>query len=133
MNDAATVLGIDFGTRRIGVAVGNTGTGTAAALAVVGCRRGRPDWDRLEALVREWQPARIVLGLPGTADGGPHPLAARIRRFARTLELRCRLPVSTVDERLSSVEADRRAGGSGNDALAAQIILETWFNEQACP
>lgn len=131
MNAACTVLGLDFGTRRIGVAVGNTATGTATALDVIACRRGKPDWPRLEALVREWQPARLVLGLPGTDDGAPHVLAAAVTRFARTLELRFRLPVETIDERLSSWEADRRSpGGQGTDAVAAQIILETWLNQQ---
>jgi len=134
MTHGATVLGIDFGEARLGIAVGNTATATATPLSVVACRRGRPDWAAIEALVREWQPERIVLGLPSTAGGEAHPLAARIARFARSLEGRYRLPVSTIDERLSSFEAGQRAAhGAGDDALAAMVILETWLNEQARP
>jgi putative Holliday junction resolvase len=126
-----TVLAFDYGSKRIGVAVGETVAGTARPLGVVAVRRDRPDWDAVARLIEEWEPARIVVGRPGHADGTPHRLLPRIQAFARRLRERFGLPVDLIDERLSSVEADRRTDafpGVSRDALAAQVILETWFS-----
>ena len=129
-----TVLAFDFGAKRIGVAVGEELAGSARPLAVVKVRDGRPDWDALSALIKQWQPDCFVAGLPGTDDGSPHELAPRISRFARQLEGRFGRPVEVVDERLSSYAAHNEAGPQadavGLDAVAARMILETWFQQQ---
>lgn len=133
-NDAIqTILAFDFGERRIGVAVGQTLTRTANALCVLPARAGKPGWDRVAALVAEWGPDRFVVGMPTTADGSRHRLAAAIERFARQLEGRFRKPSAFVDERLSSHAAQAAGGRSkqGLDAEAARLILETWLAEQA--
>ena len=128
---ANTVLAFDFGTRRIGVAVGQNATGTAQALATVRVRQGRPDWDALSRVIDQWAPDLLVLGLPATDDGSTHPLASPIDRFARRLEGRFGIPVSFVDERLSSyvAEQDPESKRVGVDAVAARVILESWFSE----
>jgi putative Holliday junction resolvase len=126
---ARTVLAFDYGERRIGVAVGQEVTATAEPLATVVVRNGQIDWDAIAALVETWQPALFVLGRPTTDDGAPHRLAAAIERFARRLEGRYRRPVSLIDERLSSyaAEHDPAVARHGIDAVAARVILETWF------
>ena len=117
------VLGFDFGTRRVGVAVGNGLTRQARPLAVIG-DEGDVRWRRIGELIAAWQPARLVVGVPRHPDGTPHELTARCERFARQLEGRYRLPVARVDERYSSaVTAD------GRDDEAAAVILQQWFDE----
>lgn len=130
---ASTVLGFDYGTKRIGVAIGNALTGTARPLEVL--KADPPDWERIAALVSEWQPGRLVVGLPLNMDGSESELSAAARRFANRLNGRLGLPVVLSDERLSSFEArgelmraDARRGPAV-DALAAAIILETWLGE----
>lgn len=127
-----TILAFDFGTQRIGVAVGQDATNTARALATVRVNNGRPDWHTLSRIIKEWCPTQLVLGVPTAADRSPHPLAARIHRFAKRLEGRFRIPVSFVNEHLSSYVArgDPEAQRLGVDAVAARVILESWFSEQ---
>ena len=128
--DERVVLGFDYGERRIGVAVGQTLTGSANPLAVVKVRNSRPDWQQIEELVRRYEPDALVLGLPQHADGSEHALSPRIHRFERQLRHRFGLPVHLIDERLSSYEAAQRchdSGASEVDAIAAQVILETWL------
>jgi putative Holliday junction resolvase len=127
---AAMVLGFDYGERRIGVAVGQTVTRTASPLKTLPARGGQPDWRAVKTLIEAWQPARLVVGLPSTADGAPHPLADAIARFGRRLHGRFGLPVDFIDERLSSHEAAARCrnGRQEIDAMAASLILETWLN-----
>lgn len=124
-----TYLAFDYGTRRIGVAVGQSVTRTANPLTTVHVRHGRIDWDALARLVAEWQPDGFVLGLPGTADGRPHALKPAIERFARRLHGRFQRPVAFVDERLSSYAAGREQSlhAAGLDAAAARLILESWL------
>jgi putative Holliday junction resolvase len=135
------VLGFDVGARRTGVAVGNTLSMSARALAVLAVNEGEPDWNACDRLLREWTPQLLVVGEPLTLDGEVQPATQRARRFARALEQRYRLPVRLIDERSSSREADRRfakARSEGRakrshaellDALAAQIILERWLGQ----
>ena len=114
------VLGFDFGEVRIGVAVGNGVTASSNALAIA-------------ELIREWQPAVLVVGEPRHLDGRPHEVTAMARKFARSLAGRFNLPVYMADERYTSVEAERRVSpGSNLDAEAAAVILEQWFME-GCP
>lgn len=126
---ARTVLAFDFGLKRIGVAVGEPELRTAHPLPPIAA----PGFDAISKLITEWQPAQIVVGLPVAANG-EHPLAKRVERFARQLEGRFRLPVARVDERYSSVEAESRLRGTKNksiDSVAAQLILEQYFDEAA--
>ncbi len=134
-----TCLGFDYGLRRIGVAVGETLTGSARPLQTVAARDGEPDWDALGGLIRSWEPDALVVGVPLHLDGARQPMTDAAQRFARRLEGRYRLPVHRVDERLSSDEARRvlaergvtgRAARGRLDPVAAQIILETWLNRQ---
>ena len=126
----ATVLAFDYGRRRIGVAVGQEDG--SATLATVEVRHGRIDWT-IGRLVETWQPDLFVLGCPATADGKPHPLAAEIARFARRLGGRYRREVALIDERLSSHAAHETAAPprTGLDAIAAGLILESWFAHDA--
>ncbi len=136
-----TVLGFDYGGRRIGVAVGNTFTGDARALSVVGNGDNGVDWPRVESVVRDWRPNALLVGLPLMLDGSEQANSRAARGFAASLLERYHLPVHMVDERLSSIEAsqrfaDRRARGqtrrknaSELDAIAAQVIVETWLKE----
>lgn len=138
---SGTLLAFDFGHRRIGVAVGQTLTGSANALAVVAVT-GKPDWQAITALITEWKPAAMVVGLPLAADGGETPLSEDARRFGRRLEGRYGIPVLYEDERLTSFSAEqrfidarargdmRRKDAALKDAIAAQIILENWLQSQ---
>jgi len=131
----ATLLGFDFGPRKIGVAVGQTITGSASPLTTLRSRERRPDWHLIETLVRDWQPSALVVGLPYNMDDTEAEWAAAARRFARQLQARFGLAVHLVDERLTSIEARRQLGRGADslavvDAMAARLILETWLGEQ---
>jgi putative Holliday junction resolvase len=137
----ATVLAFDFGTQRIGVAVGNTLTRIAHPLTTIQGERNDERFTAIAALVAEWQPGTLVVGLPTHADGSVHEMTQRAQRFARQLDGRFGLPVALVDERWSTQAAQSAqvaAGGSGNtgrrgravrDQVAAQLILQSWFDE----
>ena len=130
-----TLLGFDYGPRKIGVAVGQTITGSASPLTTIRSHGERPDWARIEGLIREWQPKAAVVGLPYNMDDSETELAPRARRFARQIEGRFGLQVHLVDERLTSLEARRQLGREATsleviDAMAAKLILETWLCEQ---
>lgn len=128
---ARTLLAFDFGNKRIGVAVGQTLTGTATALATIPMRQQKPDWDAVSRLIREWQPDALVVGIPLTMDGDIQLMTKRAKGFARKLEGRYHLPVYGVDERLSSHAARERLRSTRDvDPEAARIILETWLSEQ---
>jgi putative holliday junction resolvase len=130
-----TLLGFDFGPRKIGVAVGQRVTGSASALTTVHSRRDKPDWERIGQLVSEWRPQAAVVGLPFNMDDTEGEVAPGARRFARQLQGRFGLEVHLVDERLTSLEAQRQLGRDAVsreaiDAMAAKLILETWLGEQ---
>lgn len=138
-----TYLAFDYGERRIGMAVGDSLTGTARPLATVDCH-AEPDWRAIEARLREWRPAALVVGLPLSEDGGEQPITAHSRRFAAELARRSGLPVHLADERYSSRLADdslRQARASGlmtrrvrkgdRDGQAARILLEQWLHNPA--
>jgi len=133
-----TILAFDFGTRWIGVAVGDTETRIATPLGMFEAASASRRIAEVEALIREWRPERLLVGLPLTMDGGEHAMTQRARRFARQLEARFRLPVGFADERLSSASAEetlREAGRGGRKhkqdvhALAAKIILQSYLDE----
>jgi len=129
-----TLLGFDFGTHKIGVAVGQQLTGTATPLTVLGRVRNRPDWEGIARLIDEWQPRALVVGLPKGPDEEETTMTRAARKFARQLEGRFHLPVHLADERLTSREAWSRIGGIATrdvtriDSMAAKLILETWFS-----
>lgn len=134
-----TLLAFDFGTKSIGVAIGQQLTGTARPLTALKAQDGIPDWNKIEALLKEWQPDRVVVGLPLNMDGTEQPLTARARKFANRLHGRFGVQVDLHDERLSTVEARAelferggfRALSKGSvDSLSAVIILESWFENQ---
>ena len=126
-----TLLAFDFGTRRIGVAIGNSLTGTARPLEVIDDEINDRRFARIAALIAQWQPQRLVVGRPCHPDGAPHEMTAHCERFARRLHGRFGLPVATVDERYSSVaSAQGLRRGEPDDALAAATILRQYLDEQ---
>ena len=135
-----TLLGFDFGTRYTGIAVGDTETRSAHPLEMIDAEANALRFARIQALLDEWKPARLVVGLPLAPDGGEHELTRRARRFARQLGARSGLPVELVDERYSSASAAALLADSGrggrrhkeaSHALAAQIILQDFLDEHA--
>lgn len=126
-----SVLCFDFGTRRIGSAYGQTLLGTASPLTAIPARDGIPDWVQLDALVQKWQPDMFVVGLPWNMDDSESDLLRRARKFGNRLSGRYDKPCYGMDERLSSFEARglklRGESTAQLDCLAAQLILETWF------
>lgn len=133
-----TLMCFDFGTRRIGIAIGQRLTNTASELKPVKAKDGIPDWQQLQHLVDEWQPDAFVVGLPLNMDGSTSDMSLRAAKFARRLEGRYHRPSYTQDERLTSYEAKgmvieqtghRDFGTHSVDGLAARLILESWMNE----
>ena len=118
-------LGFDFGSKRTGVAAGNRLTRTAQALTSVKAE-GDARFAPIAALIKEWQPDALVVGVPRHPDGNAHAMTERAQRFARQLEGRFNLPVHEVDERYSSVEAASQ-GAQDLDAESARIILEQFL------
>lgn len=135
----ASVLAFDFGTRRIGVAVGEPLLGSARPLATIDAEDNATRFNAIARLVAEWQPRQLVVGLALGLDGGEHEMTLRCRRFAHQLEGRFRLPVALVDERLSSADAESSLAAQGQnwkqrkqtlDAEAAATILHDYFSQQ---
>lgn len=136
---ALSALGFDFGLRRIGVAAGQSITRSATPVATLLANAGEPDWARVDKLLEQWKPDRLVVGLPYTMRGDEQPITQRARAFAVALEQRYARPVHLVDERLSSKEAEarlrdlrqqgrKRVRREDIDCAAACVILESWLN-----
>jgi putative Holliday junction resolvase len=129
VSETLTLICLDYGRKRIGVAVGQTLTGTASPLETVSVSNGKPDWDAISRLISEWNPRALVVGCPLNMDGTSQSMTHAAARFMRQLRHRFGLPVYQTDERLSSYEARSRLKRSQNiDAVAAQAILETWLS-----
>lgn len=134
-----SALGFDYGTQRIGVAFGQSLTGTARPVCVLKARDGIPDWSEIEKLIAEWKPNVFVVGMPYNLDGSESDLMVRAVKFANRLNGRFHKPSYGMDERLSSAAAEERVLEEGHDTkkraaiddIAAQIILENWFSEFA--
>lgn len=131
------LLAFDYGLKNIGVASGQTETGITATRPALKAKDGIPNWDQLAALLEDWQPGLVLVGLPLNMDGSESELSMRARKFARRLEGRFGLKTELVDERLSSFEAkgevmarngSRNYGTHPVDGIAARIILETYLN-----
>jgi len=124
------VMAFDFGTKKIGVAIGQSVTGTANPLGVLKARDGIPDWREIQQLINQWQPAHLVIGLPLNMDDSASEMSMRAEKFARRLTGRFNIPHTTVDERLSSFEAKQYQTTDPLDAIAAKLILETYFRSR---
>jgi putative holliday junction resolvase len=135
MTPPGYVLAFDFGLRHIGVAAGQTVTGTASPVTTLRAVQGRPDWRAVGKLVSSWTPLRLLVGLPLNMDGSDSEMSQRAAAFAEKLERRTGVPVTLVDERLTTREARERLRnargrrtGTGH-AQAAVLIAETWLGE----
>lgn len=125
-----TLLCFDFGKKRIGVAVGQSITGTATPLETINNRHNRPDWKRIRQLLDAWRPDALIVGIPFNMDGSNQEITEAAKKFSRQLEDRFHLPVFGMDERLTTFEARQRSqDAAALDAVAAQVILETWLAE----
>ncbi|GLS83640.1 Holliday junction resolvase RuvX [Paraferrimonas haliotis] len=131
-----TVLGFDFGTKSIGVAVGQAITGSASPLAALKARDGIPSWDAIEAIIKEWQPDLIVVGLPLNMDGSEQAFTARAKKFGQRLHGRFGVEVCLQDERLTTADAKQRLFELGGfkklqkgqiDSVSAVLIVESYF------
>jgi putative Holliday junction resolvase len=137
-SDRQTFVAFDFGMKRIGIAVGQTITHTATPLTVIKAQDGIPLWPEINAIISEWSPHALIVGVPLNMDGTEQELTFCARRFANRLRERFGLPVHSVDERLTTREARLRHYAQGNrggglavvDSIAAQIILESWLSQQ---
>ncbi|MCS5587923.1 MAG: Holliday junction resolvase RuvX [Porticoccaceae bacterium] len=137
-----TLLAFDFGLKQIGVAYGQTLTSSARGLSIVKASDGIPNWDNLKALIDEWKPNLLLVGLPLNMDGSESDLSHLARKFARRLHGRFTIEVLMVDERLTSrdvksslIDENINAGGkrktrdlSKIDHLAAALILQNWLD-----
>jgi putative Holliday junction resolvase len=136
---STTYLGFDFGTKKIGVAVGQTSTVSASPLQTIRSINQAPNWEVIRQLIAEWQPVGLVVGISRQQDGTDNPVTPRMLKFCRQLEGRYALPVYQQDETLSTFEAkqmlfDEVHLGAAKmwdvqDQLAAQLILQTWLNQ----
>lgn len=132
-----TLIGFDFGSRRIGVAVGETSTRIASPLTAIEGEANDARFEAIGRIVAQWRPAGFVVGLPRHSDGSEHAVAKLAEKFARRLEARYGVPVSFVDETLTSAEAEsslratrtRPGRKSDVDALAAALILQSFLDE----
>lgn len=128
------LLGFDFGMRCIGVAVGQTLTGTASPLPILSAKDGVPDWALVKELIQTWQVDGCVVGLPDDPDYEQEALLQAARRFANKLFGRFHLPTYTISEELTTIAAKRENYQHDrqkirHDSLAAKLILESWLND----
>jgi putative holliday junction resolvase len=136
---AGTILAFDFGTRRIGVAIGESAIGLAHPLTTIAGEQNEPRFAAIGSLIDEWHPALLIVGLPLHADGTAHTLTARARRFAKQLEGRFGLTAELVDERFTTHAATAALSDAGvkarshkgvRDQVAAQLILQSYFDQR---
>ncbi|MGD8568709.1 MAG: Holliday junction resolvase RuvX [Gammaproteobacteria bacterium] len=146
-----TLLAFDYGKQRIGIAVGQELTKSATPLVTLQNSAGAVNWSAIDELIQQWQPQALVVGLPLNADGTEHVISRAAKQFGNQLQARYNLTIYWVDERLTSIEAQRaltagrgasgRKGAGGGkkarradkseiDRMAAKLILESWFNQQ---
>lgn len=137
---ALTVFALDYGTKKLGVAVGQTLTRTAMGIAVLPVKNLEPDWAQLDALVQRWKPGHFVVGMPYNMDGSDNAMTEKAQKFAMSVSARYDRHCDTIDERLSTREAReitrenaQRIGKRPDDrakvdAMAAQLLLEQWFD-----
>ena len=133
------VIGFDFGLKRIGLATGQTITCTASPLVTLQAVNQSPDWNGIEAHIRQWNPDALIVGIPYLLDGGETDITRAARNFGRELERRFKLPVYTIDESLTSFEAEQQLGQTTKiaehnkheiDKMAAAIIVQSWLDSR---
>ncbi|MDR8524686.1 Holliday junction resolvase RuvX [Shewanella fidelis] len=134
-----SVLGFDYGTKSIGIAIGQEITATARPLLSIKAVDGIPKWEEIGALITEWKPDLIVVGLPLNMDGTEQEMTQRARKFANRLSGRFGVKVATQDERLTTADAKARLFEMGGykaltkgqvDAMSAVLIVESYFENQ---
>lgn len=135
---ALTILGFDFGSKRIGVAVGQTLTQTANPLNTLHLKSGKIDWESIDQLIKQWRPNALVVGIPWQVDGTSQKITELTLAFADELMTRFELPVHRVDERYTTVDAKQALFDQAGykhlkkneiDSWAAKLILESWLRE----
>lgn len=133
------LLAFDFGLKRIGVAVGTRQTGTTQMLTPLAANEGQPDWDKVNRLLGEWKPDRLLVGIPLAIDGSELSVTPNARKFMNRLHGRFGIPVEAIDERVSTKEARQQLFDYGGykklqqhsvDSLVAELLLQQWFNAQ---
>ena len=133
-----TLLAFDFGMKHIGVAIGQSITKTASSLMTLSAQNGIPKWEQVEALIHQWRPQALIVGLPLNMDGSDQPITLCVRKFINRLKAKYKLPVFEVDERLTTWEANQRITGlkakkirtvNETHTIAAVILIEQWMNE----
>ena len=133
----STILAFDYGLKSISAAVGQRLTGTASTLKALKAQDGTPNWDQIDALLKEWQPDLVVVGLPLNMDGTEQPFTARVHKFINRLHGRFGVKVVAQDERLTTVDARAELFSQGGfkklskdavDCYSAKLILESWFD-----
>ncbi len=139
----AVIIAFDFGLKRTGVAVGNTLTGSATPECTLHSKQDQPDWDGITLLFKEWQPTKVVVGMPTELDGSESPLTKAVQRFCNQIQGRYNIEVEQENEQFTSIEAGQRLKQlrqSGRkkkvtkdevDKIAAAIILENWMQKNA--
>ena len=121
-------MGFDFGTRKIGVAVGQKMTASATPVGKIRATNGKPDWMQLDKIVGEWKPSLFIVGLPLNIDGSSSDITRSAERYARRINDRYNIPFVMMDERLSTFEAKQQKS-KDIDSIAACLILETWLSK----
>ena len=127
-NTPGVILAFDFGLKRIGTAIGNELSRTARPLKIINAEANDVRFSEIGELIREWQPAKLVVGLPSYPDGTEHEMTRRCKRFANQLHGRFSLEIILVDERYSSSVLHFKRG-QADDAHAAALILQQYFDE----
>ncbi len=139
MSAGKTILGFDFGTKSIGVAVGQEVTGTASPLPALPARDGIPDWEKVALFYQEWSPDIVVVGLPLNMDGSNQHVTFAAKKFANRLHAKFKVTVETCDERLTTADAKARLFELGGykklqkdkvDSVSACLIIESWLERQ---
>jgi len=135
-----TVLGFDYGEKRIGIATGQTITGNASPLDTVTAINHKPDWQKIEKIIKEWQPDLLIVGIPYYLDGSPSEMTKKAERFSRQLEGRFQIPTRTINETLSSFEAEQELQKKVKitqhnkqeiDKMSAAIIVQSWLEQNS--
>ena len=134
-----TVLGFDYGNKRIGLAVGQTITDSASPCKTINQIDGNPDWNAIDAEIQQWKPQALIVGMPYHIDGSENKMTATIKHFCYELEKRFKLPVLKVNEALSSRQAEEilkenikinKQNKHEIDRMAAAIIVQRWLDQQ---
>ena len=134
-----SVLGFDYGRKRIGIATGQTITHTATPCKTLNQVAGNPDWQAIESEIRQWKPQALIVGMPYHTDGSENKMTAATRQFCYELEKRFKLPVIEINEALSSAQAEEilketvkiaKHNKHEVDKMAAAIIVQRWLNQQ---